>query len=306
MLVWLPLQDGATVITGVTATDGAFLGGSGGILQIAGDAARPLLGFLGVQDGAYGAPGPTVVRPYAVAMARDASGNVWAAGSRRLGSYGFEGYGSFVMFPGAESAWEKAEAAGNPDAPLVPRLLRWRAPFEAMAGDPRGVGLWVYGARDDGVTDLCHVGADFPSPFPREDPPSAVPAGATVPAVADPNLAAGTDGRVWLAGDTLDGSRVYVFDGKAFDEVTPPDDLLKSRRFTQLGVSTSGELYTATDGVGVLVYDGKAWSAHPVNADLPALEGSDLKPVSCMTLDADENLWVGTDNNVICWRPEQP
>jgi hypothetical protein len=175
-----------------------------------------------------------------------------------------------------------------------------------MAGDPAHAGIWVYGERGNGAKDVVHVDPSVASPVPQHDPPSAVPEGVAVPAVVEPRLAAGADGRVWLAGDTLGGSRVYVFDGKAFSEVTPPPELLKGRRFTQLLMAKSGDLYAATDGVGVLVHDGKTWREHPVNADLPTLEGTEIKPVSCIDLDPNLGyLWVGMDNNVICWRPDQ-
>jgi ligand-binding sensor domain-containing protein len=175
-----------------------------------------------------------------------------------------------------------------------------------MTGDPRGARAWVYGTRESGEADLVGVEYGMASQTGGVDPPAAVLGGAGAPTVARPELAAGTDGRVWLAGDTLGGSRVYVFDGKAFSDVTPADDLLKGRRFTQLLMSKTGDLYAATDGVGVLVYDGKAWREHPVNADLPTLEGTEIKPVSCIDLDPNLGyLWVGMDNNVICWRPDQ-
>ena len=118
-------------------------------------------------------------------------------------------------------------------------------------------------------------------------------------------LAADRQDHVYLAGDALEGSKVFVFDGETIAECSPPSDLLRGRRFTALLVDAEDHLHAATDGVGVLGYDGATWREHPINEDLPTVAGTGLKPVTCMTFDRAGNLWVGMDNNVICWRDEE-
>lgn len=300
---------------------GIIVATSVGLLVVRGGEIERLELFVGTRGMSGMQPGPATSPVLAGRLATDGLGNLWLVGDRSLSFGGDCG----VVFPTDPALWHPASFSwGDPGRypgaltgallPLLaaegedaryPPLLSWRAPFQAMAGDPRGPGLWVYGFRGAETPDLMHLGPEFPSPFPTADPRSAVPAGVLVPAVADPKLAAGMDGRVWLAGDTLEGSRVYVFDGLRFTEVTPPAEMLRGRRFTQLLAAAGGELYAATDGVGILVLDANGWREHPVNADLPTLEGTAIKPVSCIDLDPNLGyLWVGTDNNVLCWKPD--
>lgn len=298
-----------------------FVGGELGMQMI--DDGKPtsidtLLGLASI--GPVGATGFSMANVIAVAI--DGEENVWTAGRRR-GSPWTDGYGSFVAFSTVPDRWHPrgfdwrdhqpvstvltgAARPANKEGRQYPVALRWRAPFLSMAGDPRGVGIWVYGLQDDGAPHLTHVGANQASTYPRTDPPSAVPDGIPVPALASPEMAADLEGRVWVAGDTLEGSKAYRFDGNTFADLTPPADLLKGRRFTQILCSKSGDLYAATDGVGVLVYDGTEWRAHEVNPSLPTLEGTELRPVSCIDLDPDLGfLWLGMDENIICWRPDE-
>jgi len=282
-----------------SAGGSVLLGGPGGISRVGEAEIERLDRFAGVLQGSLMYPGPATVREVCMGLAADVEANVWSAGCTAFRRADAAAGG--IMFPGDTRRWLTEDFGGTFDRPY-PRLLRWRAPFRAMAGDPARPGVWVYGEREDGKTDLVHVDPSMAGVEPDMNPPSVVPEGVGVPQIAGPIMAADVKGRVWLAGDTLGGARVHVFDGKAFADVTPPGKLLKGRRFTQLMTDPAGKLYASTDGVGVLVYDGNEWRGHAINEHLPTLEGTELKPVSCMTLDTEGNLWIGTDNNVICWR----
>jgi len=292
------------VVAAVGSRHGVVLVTRSGILRASERLAEEFFAmFLGVHCGTMVLPTPTPVGMMALAAGLDAAQNLWVAGDDSGGA--FWGFENFIMFSTDPARWEKPPPpSGEGEGRTYPRLYRWRAPFRAMVADPARAGVWVYGDREDERTDLVHVDPSMAGFDPDVDPPSVVPQGVTVPQIAGPIMAADVTGRVWLAGDTLEGARVYVFDGKAFTDVTPPAEVLRSRRFTQLMADAAGKLYASTDGVGVLVHDGNEWRAHPINEHLPTLEGTELKPVSCMTLDTEGNLWIGTDNNVICWRDE--
>jgi hypothetical protein len=233
--------------------------------------------------------------PNPLYMVADHEGNLWCRSQ------------TTVENPGACYVMPKGTCPPPRDLGTVARktqrwLLKWRAPAAALAGDAVGVGLWTYGLGPDGRPGIFHVLASTLEAFKPEATESALPPGLRAPALDRPLLAASLDRKVWLAGDSLAGAKVFMFDGKAITDITPPPELLQGRRFTQLLTDKASRLYASTDGVGVLVYDGKTWASHAINAAIPEVMGAGLKQVSCMTIDNQSNLWVGCDNNVICWR----
>jgi len=299
----LPRESGLLVTAAADTGRGVVLGTSNGLLRVTGDAAEWWDMFPGAKCTTTLTVEPSRVREYVAALAVDVEANLWAAGSRRR-SIGYDGFSGFTVLPTDPARWITELLSKRFDRPY-PRLLRWRAPFRAMAGDAAGPGVWVYGVRGDGRPDLMHVDPAMATVIPKADPDSSVPAGTAVPSLADPSITADRQGRVWLAGDGFQGARLYRFEGGAFDDVTPPAALLEGRRFSQLVVGPGGELYAATDGVGVLLLTDGTWAPHPIKESLPTVEGTELKPVSCMAIDRNSGyLWVGTDNNVLCWTPD--
>ena len=296
-------------VTGCVANSNAvFVGTSRGVWRIT---AREVARLEALHDtlpaGSLGLLMDVPVFPHPLTMAVDGPGNLWVSAPTRT-SEGVWICG-FVMSPD-HPTWKQRLSSKAPGR-LMRHAQKWTAPASAVIGHPTEAGFWAYGLRDNVIPDICFVdtsgvawskSADFSPP----SLPSVVPPGVRVPVLSRPRVAVDPDGAVlYLAGDTLAGSKVFVFDGKTIEECSPPAELLRARRFTALLCDAESNLHAATDGVGVLVVDGKQWKAHPINEHLPTVIGTELKPVNCMTFDREGNLWVGCDNNVICWQEEE-
>ena len=291
----LPVEDANPVVAAVPFAGHALVGTEQGLLWLGPDGPQWLTNFVSYR-GSVGTPMSGLPRVFR--MAGDAQGNVWLTLSRWL----FYWPHQVLPHDALSVAAERLDWDGKTDRL---RMRSWEAPAGAIAGSPSGAGLWTYGRPADGPPTITRVGMELTRAGRPPPAPSALPQGVQAPAVEAPLLAADAQRHVYLAGDTLDGSKVFVFDGETIEECSPPADTLHGRRFTALVVDADNRLHAATDGVGVLVYDNEKWQEHPINEHLPTVQGTGLKPVTCMAFDRAGNLWVGMDDNVICWREEE-
>ena len=243
--------------------------------------------------------------PPSLSMTVDGDGGLWVRGYRGRTLADADGAGLRTVL----TRFPPSITAGKPiDAEQQGRRRTWvyrDIPTLAITGDPSGPSAWVYCGAPEGGRAICRATASAPAAQPWRAPYVTVTEAMRVPCLEAALLSADAQGHVYLAGDTLDGSKVYLFDGETIDECSPPSDLLRGRRFTAVVVHADNRLHAATDGVGVLVYDNEKWQEHPINEHLPTVAGTGLKPVHCMTFDRAGNLWVGMDDNVICWREEE-
>ena len=229
--VELPL-DGARILAAAAVPSGVFLGTYRVLFKIKESSAEPFDSFV------YPPPGtqmrlPPYRLPLALAdMAADGAGNLWLMH-----------YSQGTMFPSNEWLWEWGIYATGVDA--YPRLRWWRAPISAVGGAVGKAGLWIYGMPEEGEADLLYADESSVKAARRgyAPSPSVVPEGVKVPVLANACLAPDSQGRLWLAGDTLNALKAYLFDGNSFLEVSPPADLLKHCSFTQLIVDAAGKLY---------------------------------------------------------------
>jgi hypothetical protein len=298
MLYW-----GAPTVTGLAAdADTGFVATNWGVLQAHGAKSDWIDPYYVLPNGpGFYATVATPPSPHSIAicpsiMSIDGAGNLWCRSCRT------------IVIGAPSQHFVLPTRNGLPSIrtdtrfPEIQRWAgRWQAPDAAIAGDPTGPGLWTYGLDTSLLPGLFFVGADDVSLEKARAARPVLPVGTKAPSLNCPLLAVSKEHDVWLAGDALTGSRVFAFDGRALFDITPPADLLRGRRFTQLLAAGGHRLYAATDGVGVLAYNGKTWAAHPINSAIPEKIGTGLKQVNCMAIDRDGNLWIGYGDCVICY-----
>jgi len=170
----------------------------------------------------------------------------------------------------------------------------------AIAGDWEE-GVWAYVRKTTSDRALIHWTMNAPLPQRGHWAATKLIAEYEVPSLEEVHLAAGPDGTVWVAGRTDEGAQIYHVQQGSVQRETGFTPLLKSCRIKDVAVARNGVAYFATDGVGVLVFDGQQWQSHPINEHLPHLLGSNLKPVNYVLPLADGRLCVCTGEYLLIW-----
>jgi hypothetical protein len=175
-----------------------------------------------------------------------------------------------------------------------------------LSASPHVQGVWLLATKENGESTVTQLKPDSQS---VEDE-SNVPLRTLAPDVLErgPELGisrihieADPKGRLWIAGQNQTGVHIFVCQEDALQEQTGFEKLLGGSRINDIVAGDDGKVYFATDGVGVLVFDGQQWQSHPVNEHLPHLLGSNLKPVNYVLPIPDGRLAVCTGHYLLIW-----
>jgi hypothetical protein len=202
-----------------------------------------------------------------------------------------------------------------------------------ISASPRAQGVWILALKEAGKATVVHL---RPTPQPEERGPNArfdpffyrrdilegapelrqqlVGLCSAIHRIFTDGLEQGPEldisrirmeadpkGRLWVAGQDETGVRIFVCQDNALQEQKGFEKLLRGSRVNDITAGDDGKVYFATDGVGVLVFDGQQWQSHPINEHLPHLLGSNLKPVNYVLPLADGRLCVCTGEYLLIW-----
>jgi len=198
-------------------------------------------------------------------------------------------------------------------------------PLVDMAASRHLSGAWVLaGGRPRGGLTVVHLKLSGPL-APKQDPagkqrlpeeyvpirpPSseALDGGPDLPLsapLAAVHMATDSSGRVWIAGPDEAGAVLLVCDENGTCErKTAFGQLLGKTPVTDIAVADSGKVYFATDGLGVVVFDGNEFRLHAMNEHLPVLRGTDRKPVNYVLPLSDGRVAVCTGEYLLIWSAE--
>lgn len=199
-----------------------------------------------------------------------------------------------VYFLGGARPAHIAASAGVPGAwALFPKSEGGMAAIRIMPEVPGA-------STSDPVGVLKLPSAPVPFQMPSGTRDQQRVAGAPVLSITDVRLAVDPQGQLWAAGRDRAGVHVFLCrDGTCQEQAAP--EILGSSRITDLAVAHDGKLYAATDGAGVLVFDGQRWEPHPINQHLPRLIESDLRPVSHILPLRDGRLCASVGASLYIW-----
>ncbi len=171
-----------------------------------------------------------------------------------------------------------------------------------VALDPTA-GVWVYNPvpRDE-AKSLAHLdikgSGEDTEIVELPDTPDQI----DIPVLYNPRMTVGKQAGVVIAGETAEGDvLVQVREGRV-RAVPIPFEISHGRRITAIATDHSGKVLLATDGAGVLVYDGRDWIVHEITEHLPALKGTGLKPVDDILVADDGKLYAAIQKQVIIWQ----
>ena len=197
--------------------------------------------------------------------------------------------------------------------PKVYRVTDVRA--EAVVGSLSGPGVWVVAWKGHGkaffrlTPDLLPVHADPDTPWFRVV--RGKPLLQQAPALDLSGIRVGAWGdALWITGEAGNAVHILVCENNALKEQRGFEQFLGKRRVTDIAFDKVGTVYFATDGAGVIVFDGQQWQPHPMNNDLPVVAGTNRKPVSHVLPLSDGRVAVCTGEYLLIWgeeeRKEQP
>jgi hypothetical protein len=119
------------------------------------------------------------------------------------------------------------------------------------------------------------------------------------------HMATDSSGRVWIAGQGDAGTVLLVCDESGTcEQKTAFGQLVGKTPVTDIAVAEGGKVYFATDGLGVVVFDGNEFRLHAMNEHLPVLRGTDRKPVNYVLPLRDGRVAVCTGEYLLIWSPE--
>ena len=111
---------------------------------------------------------------------------------------------------------------------------------------------------------------------------------------------------LWVSGDLENRVRILVYrDKQPPEEQRGFEQLLGNSRVTDIAFDKVGTVYFATDGAGVIVFDGQQWQPHPMNKDLPVVTGTNRKPVNYVLPLSDGRVAVCTGEYLLIWSGEE-
>ncbi len=177
-----------------------------------------------------------------------------------------------------------------------------------VAPDPV-TGVWVYAPQIHKYAkyqkrlvhlELVGAGEDIEIVELTDSPPE--PA---IPVLNNPSITVGSAAGVLIAGETDGGNMLVRFYEGKVETIPIPDEIIKARRVTAVAVDTAGRAFFATDGAGVLMYDGSDWTVHEVTDHLPTLYETGLKPVDDVLVTDNGVLYVASQDRVIRWWPDE-
>ncbi len=261
-------------------------------------------GLLRMDSGALEAPAPTARGPE-LSYIGDRSHGASAASTSETDQWFCEA----MDVDGTGTVWALSFGDLRAVAQPAPAGAPWWCYSRVVAGQiaclcaDRQAGVWLYSHQhDDGVRLRRYLLKDNAA-----DPANggivearSVPG---LPAVADPCMATGPQDTVFVAGRTGDGGVLASWDGTSVTVTRVPPDLLRGCLVTTLTAGNDGEVYLATDGAGVLTYDG-TWGVHPITESLPTLAETGLRPVDDIIVTADGTLYVACRHLLAVWRPD--
>jgi len=168
-----------------------------------------------------------------------------------------------------------------------------------ITASPRAQGVWMLTGKPNGALTVVHI---KPTSKPVEPnakvpfPPISQDLGEQGPDLRLSRLHIEPDSkdRLWIAGQDETGVRIFLCENNTLKAQTGFEKLLGGSRVNDIAVGDDGKVYFATDGAGVIVFDGQKWQSHPINEHLPHLMGSDLKPVNYVLPLSDGRLCVCT------------
>ena len=123
-----------------------------------------------------------------------------------------------------------------------------------------------------------------------------------IPPVTQPHMTVDSQLGVLLAGESPEGAVLVQIKGDRVESMPIPAPLLQTSHVTAVATDPSGCVLLATDGVGVLVYDGRDWAVHEITQYLPVLEGTGLKPVDDILVADDGKLYAACQRQVVIWQ----
>jgi len=110
---------------------------------------------------------------------------------------------------------------------------------------------------------------------------------------------------LWIAGESENAVHILVCENNALKEQRGFEQLLGNSRVTDIAFDKVGTVYFATDGAGVIVFDGQQWQPHPMNNDLPVVAGTNRKPVNYVLPLSDGRVAVCTGEYLLIWSGEE-